>query len=721
MKAEKESTKEPKELTKHKKEIPKSKKKYKYHHRDLSWLSFNRRILMEAQDKSVPLYNRILFIAIYSSNLDEFFRVRVASIRSLIELDKKKINQELNLKPKKLLTAIRHEVDQQLEAYGRTLREEILPELAQNNIILYWNTEILPQHRAYLLHYFQCKILAYLQPIVINEENHQEVFLNNRELYFALRLQLKANETVTEYAYLNIPSDVLPRFIELPQVNGKYYYIFLDDVIRLYMASIFPMHQVVECQAIKLNKDADLNIEDEYSGDLIDKISKQIKKRNIGAPSRFLYDAGTSDELRDFMARVLGLHEDDLVAGGRYHNLNDLTKLPNPVGGALKGPRMKGLSYAPLEQENSIFDVIAEQDHLLHFPYYSYDYVLRFFNEAAIDPRVVEINATFYRIASDSVIANALISAARNGKLVKVFFEVKARFDEANNLRWAERLKKAGIEITYSLPGLKVHAKVAMVKQQLADGGIRRFGFLGTGNFNEVTAGIYADHGLLTCHSQVMEEIDCVFKHLYRKSDTDEFINTDFKHILVSQFNLQPRFVELIARETENAKKGLPAKIVIKLNNLEDPVMIDKLYEASMAGVKIDMVVRGICCLVPEHEGISENIRVVRVVDGFLEHARVWVFHNNGNEEMFMGSADWMRRNLYHRIEVVFPVYDEALKGEVNKMLEIQLTDNTSAVRLDSELTNVVFEPNDAAPGIRSQRDYYQYLKEKLAAAFPEA
>lgn len=679
---------------------------YAYFDRDLSWLSFNYRVLQEAGDKHVPLYERIKFLAIYSSNLDEFFRVRVAGLRSLIEIDKKKINKQLGLKPKKLLKTILEQVNKELNEFGRIKREEIIPELKNNNIVLYRGEPVREEHKGEMKHYLMSKILSYLQPVLMSDDVEQKEFLENRALYFAIALDKTNEEGVEEdvYAYLNIPTDHLPRFSSLSKLGDTYYYIAVDDIIRENLNYLFPGYTIKGCYSIKLNRDAELNIDDEYSGDLVDKISKQIKKRDLGLPTRFLYDSAIPKPFLKFLQDKLGLNKVDMVAGGRYHNMNDLFGLGNPLRPNLENEDLPVIHKKGLDQHVSIFDAISEKEYMLHFPYQSYDYVLQFFNHAAIDPNVEEIKATFYRVASNSFIINALISAAKNGKKVTVFVEIKARFDEANNLKWAAKMEEAGVKIIYSIPGLKVHAKVALVYRREKSGEQVGYAFFGTGNFNEKTASIYADHGLLTADKTMTDELNEVFVYLDERKEIKPF-----NHILVSQFNLQPQFLAMIDREIEHVRNGKKAHITIKVNNLEDEVMINKLYEASEAGVKIDMLVRSICRIVPGVKGMSENIRVIRIVDRYLEHARVFVFHNDGSDDLYMGSADWMRRNLYRRIEVVFPIYNPALKAEIQKMIELQLNDNTKACLLNEELENVRVKRDSAS--IRAQTDFYKWLR----------
>ena len=671
---------------------------YTYFDRDLSWLSFNRRLLDEASDDSLPIYERIKFLAIHSSNLDEFFRVRVAALRSIVRIDKKKINKRLMHDPKEALGEILAEVNRQQERFGKIKREEIIPQLKHFGIHLYRGEELLDVHKAFCRDYFRSKVLSYLQPELLLPE--ATIFLENRQLYFAV--ELSSATDLECYALLNIPSNFLPRFIELPQVNGIHFYIALDDIIRENIDFIFPTFKVRNCYSIKLNRDADLLIEDEYSGNLVKKIRKQIDKRNLGVPSRFLYDSSMPGRILALLSKLCELEKDDLVAGGRYHNMHDLFDLPNPKAPDLQYNGLPTIRVPELEDEHLLFDAIDKRDHLLHFPYQSYDYVLRFFNEAAMDHRVKEIKVTFYRIAPRSFISNALISAAKNGKKVTVFVEIKARFDELNNLKWAEKMQQAGVKIIYSMPGLKVHAKVALVIREV-DGVSTTYCYLGTGNFNETTASVYADQALMTSDKTLGEELNNLFLYLAGKLEQPHF-----NELLVSQFNILDAFITKIDREIAHAQAGKKAYMIIKINNLQDIEMIDKLYEASNAGVKIDMIVRSICCLVPTVAGQSENITVHRIVDSYLEHSRAFYFYNDGNAELYQGSSDWMHRNLKNRIEVVFPIKDDALKPDVMKMLELQLNDDTKGVMINEKLEN---QPLGTDSGVRSQRDFYDYLR----------
>ncbi len=658
----------------------------KFYDRDLSWLSFNYRVLMEAKDEQVPLIERLRFLAIYSSNLDEFFRVRVADIRSLAAIDKKKINEKINFKPKKLLEDIHSEVSHQLQQYGNAL-DEVFTQLKEKNVIICTSLEDIPtEAKGAILKYFKTHVSAFLKPVVINKSD--DLFLDNQGLYLGIEFENGVQSC------LKIPSDKLPRFFKT-SIRENTYFIFLDDVIRLHLDLIYPGEKIVNSGSVKLNKNADLLIDDEYEGDLVGKIEKQIKKRNLGSPSRFLFDNALGDSLLNSFVEKLELTEEDVVTGGRYHNLNDFFQI-DVRDPELEYQKLSPIANKEIDESRSIFQLIEKKERLFHFPYHSYDYILQFFNEASIDPEVEEINVTFYRMARSSIIGEALISAAMNGKRVTVFMEVKARFDEENNLIWAKRMKDVGINIVYSLPGLKVHAKVALVKKR-----DKMYGFFGTGNLNEKTSEIYCDHGLLSCDKEMTQELSSVFEYLYIQKTPPPF-----KHLIVSQFNALEKFEALIDNEIKNAKAGKEARIIIKLNNLQEQKLIGKLYEAAENGVDVKMIVRSICCLVPGTNGI----KVKRIVDRYLEHARVFYFYNDGAQEIYMGSSDWMNRNLHRRVEVSFPIYDEKMKQELLTILKLQWKDDIKGVWLNERIENERPEPEEK---VQAQTDTYQFIKDQ--------
>lgn len=648
----------------------------RYNDRDLSWLAFNYRVLQEAADPQVPLYERIKFLAIFSSNLEEFFRVRVGNLRRLMRLSKKKL-KKLELDPHTLHAVLLQEVKRQQAEFGQIFRGEIIPELESRGIQLVNETQLDAAQEAFVNEFFDLHLKYHLRPIFLDERK-MTPFLKDRAIYFVLELApRKSRSKETQPAMLMIPTDVLPRFVELPSPLGQYQYIFLDDIIRFKFAEIFPGFKVKHAHSVKMSRDADLQIDDEYSGDLVEKIKKALTKRDTGIPARFLYDETISEPFLAKIQQFFRFGEEDKVPGGRYHNFFNFFEFPNPYRPDLEYPTLPPLLCNDFDGENTMFHHIRERDHVLHFPYQTYDYVIRFLNEAATSTRVQRIKVTQYRVAQNSAVVNALIMAARNGKEVTVFVELKARFDEALNLHWAREMEKAGVKIIYSIPGLKVHAKIALV-ERLEDGHIQRYAFLSTGNYNEKTARIYCDHGLLTADARITGEVAKVFDFLEHRSE-----GIRFEHLLVAQFGLLDRFSEMI--DEVIAAKG-DRRILIKLNGLEDTAMIEKLYEASEAGVKIDMIVRGICCLKPGVPEMSENIRVIRLVDRFLEHARIFHFKADGIDRLFMGSADWMARNLHRRIEVVFPVFDANIKKQVLDLCDFQLRDNTKARALGPDL-----------------------------------
>ncbi|MBL0233039.1 MAG: polyphosphate kinase 1 [Chitinophagaceae bacterium] len=690
-------------------------KTYGFLNRDLSWLSFNHRVLIEAADTKVPLYSRISFLSIFSSNLDEFFRVRMPSIFAFTSIDAKKTSLRDEY-PLGLVKDVQELVNSYQEEFGRILTQQILPELRANNIQLYYNDTIRDEHEETIREYFLSKVLSFLQPILLQKENQAQVFLENNALYFIVVIEPKEESGKRFYALLNIPSDHLPRFMELPKIGEDNFIVFLDDVLRVNLEEVFAGYNIMGAYAVKMTRDAEMSLEDEFSGDLAEKIEKQLEKRETGHATRFLFDKTMPQEVRDFLRDYLMLKPEEMVEGGRYHNLKDLGSLPNPKKGSLTYPNWPSVSHPGFDNHRSIFQSIAQGDKMLHLPYHSYNYILRFFNEAAIDPHVKEISVTLYRVAADSHIVNALISAAKNGKKVTVFVELKARFDEANNLRWSKKMKAAGVKIINSIPRLKVHAKVALVRRVEKEV-TQLYSFMATGNFNESTGRFYTDHVMFTCDPEFGNELAPLFDYLQSRKQPADYGKIPFKLLLVSQFNMIKRFSQLIDREIENAKAGKEASIIIKLNNLQERAMITKLYKASMAGVKVQMIVRSICALAPGVPGQSENIIVKRIVDRYLEHARVFVFHNDGDPEYYMGSADWMNRNLHSRIEVCFPVKDKNLCKELEHILELQLQDNQKAVIISSDMeTGKANNMRVLSAGIEpvaAQESIYEYVKNR--------
>jgi polyphosphate kinase len=675
---------------------------FSFFNRDLSWLSFNERVLMEATKENVPLLERIKFLSIYSSNLDEFYRVRIPALMALHQIEKKIEPGDGDLPGSSaVLPEIKMTIQRQQEQFGKTL-QQILPGLKENSIHLLYNEPfpdlLIPLARAY----FFTQVLAFLQPVYLL---HPAIsfFPENNKLYLVAVIEHKPGKE--EYIIINVPTDNLPRFYSV-KPGDMQYIAFIEDIIRNNLDFLFKDALITGCYSFKITRDAELELEDEYGGDMADAIEKQIAKRDLGLATRFLHQPGIPLRCLQTLINTLGLFGAVNVEGGTYHNLKDLASLPanDPALSYAKWPAVT--NKADLEIP-SLLDKIMSRDMILHVPYQSYDPILRFFNEAAADPEVKEIYVTLYRVASESKIVNALISAAHNGKKVTVFIELKARFDEANNIRWAKRMKAAGVKIIYPIPGLKVHAKIALVKREQKNR-MQYFGLLATGNLNETTAKFYTDHILLTADSAMLREMELLFIFLTRRKKPASSDLIRFDHLLVAQFNLQSRFLELIEREIIYAKRGLPAGIILKLNNLEEKGLISKLYEASNAGVKISLIIRGICCVIPGVQGMSENITVIRIVDRYLEHGRIFIFHNNGNEELWLGSADWMNRNIYRRIEVCFPVYDEAIRAAMTRIIQLQLEDTVQAVSIDGSLNNISIKKNDLY--IQSQWAIYKMI-----------
>jgi len=676
----------------------------KYFDRDISWLAFNELILLEAAKESAPLLERIKFLSIYSSNLDEFYRVRMPVQMALHHIAENESADGITEQSKPNLQEARQVISGQLDKFGQILTRQIIPSLRENNIHLFYNEEIPEAVLTRVNDYFHSQVMAFLQPVDLADD--KAFFPENNKIYFLVDLEQDGKE---RNMILNIPSDQLSRFYSL-SIDKTQYIIFLDDIIRFNLDKIFKGADIKGCFCIKITRDAEIDLKDEYSGDLSEQIEKQLQQRDLGLATRFLYEPGVPLRILYLLESRLNISVDSITEGGRYHNLKDLGQIPVRIP-QFNNDEWPSLPINEINYKASLFDQVKEKDLCIHAPYQSYNTILRFFNEAAIDTTVEEIYITLYRVASNSRIVNALISAARNGKKVFVMIELKARFDEANNIKWAKKMKSAGVQIVYSVSALKVHAKVALVKRNI-DGRSNYTGLLSTGNFNETTAAFYTDHILITTNRDMLREVELLFIFLLKRKKPGPEDKIDFKHLLVAQFNLQSRFIELIDREIANAKQDLPASIMIKLNNLEERVLINKLYEASQAGVKISMIVRSICCLVPGVADLSENIAITRIVDRYLEHGRLFLFHNSGQQDLYMGSADWMNRNIYHRIEVCFPVKDKDIKAQIIAMLNLQLNDNIQAVRVDENLNNIKVESD--APPDQSQKQIYLLLKNKM-------
>jgi len=678
---------------------------YQYFNRDISWLSFNHRVLMEAEDRTVPLYERINFIAIYSSNLEEFYKVRVAEHKAVARGGySEDMTQD---EAAELIVRIAEEVNRQLEDRIRIFQEGILPELRRNHIVFYQRKqEVEPIHYEFITNYFREEIFPYLQPVPVSR-TRVKVFLRADRLYLCTRLRRKDNG-VTEYYIMKLPYSKVPRFVELPSKDGTYYLMYMEDIIKANIGLMFPGYEVDCSYCCKISRDADIMVDDDAVSTeiMVEQLKKKVKKRKIGAVCRFVYDRQMPQDFLQYLVDAFELNPDELMPGDKHLNLEDLAKLPNPNPMLLKSSLPKPILLNGLDKKQSILKYAGKRDLLLHYPYHSFDHFIHFLYEAVHDASVEEIMITQYRVAPHSEVINQLMAAAQNGKKVTVFVELKARFDEENNLATAELMQRAGIHIIYSMKGLKVHAKVALVLRRHKDGRPKKsFAYISTGNFNEKTATVYADSALFTSNAEVVNDLHTLFLVLRK-----ELVEPEFKHLLVPRFNLLPKLNELLEFEKREASLGRKAHVILKMNALQDTAMIDELYRASEAGVQIDLIVRGICCLIPG-QPYSRNIRITRIVDGYLEHARVWFFHHGGKEQVYMGSPDWMRRNLYRRIEAVTPVLDHVLKQEMINLLYIQLADNQKAVWVDEGLRNIRKKSNGKP--IMAQRAFYEYLIKK--------
>ncbi len=676
------------------------------YNRDLSWLGFNFRVLQEAADKRVPLFERLKFFAIFSSNLDEFFRVRYPSILAISKLNRKTQLQAKNQYDENLPDKVQSEVNRQLQVYSSILNQSLLPELKENKINLYYNESIRDEHIGEIREIFLSHVLTFIQPLFLDAELSKNFIPENNYLYFVITLKAPGEQMI-KHAVVNIPSEKLPRYFTLSPMDDMQYVIFIDDIIRENVPCLFPGFEILGIYSVKFNRDAELHFDEEYAPDLLSKIEKQLQKRQYGPPSRFLYETGMPRNVQLFLASAFDIKHEELFEGGRYHNLSDFAKLPT-FGKDLFYPQLKPLSYPGEMKCGDIFEVLNQKDILLHLPYDSYNTVLSFFNQAAVDSSVTDIYITIYRVASESHIVNALISAAKNGKNVTVFVELKARFDEANNIKWSRIMKEAGVQIVYSPTEIKVHSKIGLIKKKIGDQTVC-YCILSTGNFHEVTAKFYTDHVLLTTDPIITEELLELYKLLSKKKRE----KVQFDTLLVSQFNMIDKFEKLIDQEIQKVQFGKEGLIRIKVNNLEEPSMIHLLYKASNAGVQVQLLVRSVCCLVPGVEGISENITVKRIVDRYLEHSRIFIFGGDDDGEVIFGSADWMNRNLHRRIEVCVPIKDKTCKQELLDYFKLQWQDNDKAVVLNSAMENIK-EPSDSPDSFNAQLSIYNYLRKRV-------
>jgi polyphosphate kinase len=679
---------------------------HKYIDREKSWLAFNARVLQEAADDSVPLLDRLRFLGIFSNNLDEFFRVRFAAIRRLSLSGISGEKYFGGVTAQQLIKDITGIVIQQQSESLRIL-SNIEEQLGTENIFIINENDINKEQEVFLKDFFIQKLSPELVTIILNDLAEFPV-LKDSLGYLAVKLVMKKNQEV-RYAIIEIPK-MINRFVVLPSSNEKQYVILIDDVIRMHLSSIFNIfnYESVSAHMIKITRDAQLDIDSDLSKSMLEKISTSVKDRRIGEPVRFIYDQEIDkDTLKFFLDKMNIDSTDSIIPGGRYHNRRDYMDFPNLGRYDLLYKKNDPLPIPGLSLEGSILEKIAEKDYLLNAPYQSFAYLIKFLREAALDPKVTSIKITLYRLAKNSQIISSLINAAKNGKKVIVQIELQARFDEASNISYSEQMQTEGIQLIFGIKGLKVHSKVCVI-ERVEKNKIKRYGFISTGNFNESTAKIYTDVTLFTCHPQILKDISKIFEFF----DINYKVQR-YKHLIVSPQYTRHRFVKLIDREITHAVAGRKTFMKLKMNSLSDLAMIDKLYEASIAGVKIQLEVRGICSLIPGVKGLSENIQAISIVDNYLEHSRVYIFGNAGFTEVYISSADMMTRNIDARVEVTCPIYDQEIKNELIENFDIGWKGNVKARFHSYKLDNKYRVRNDD-PIFRAQLETYKYYQRKV-------
>ena len=693
-------------------------KENRYINREISWLQFNARVLQEAEDPSVPLLERLRFIGIFSNNLDEFFKVRYSRVQQIAMAGKQGKSMLQGYEASELLELITSIVIRQQSRSFKVINS-IFKEFKAHNIHVIREDEVNSFQADFLSTYFVEKISPILMVYMLDNIDSFP-HLKDSAVYLAVKLVLDSNKKRSEniqekdkkiYALIEIPVSI-DRFVVLPiGADGKQYVMFLDDVIRYNMDTLFNIlnYSSVSAHMIKITRDAQLDIDSDFKKSFIDKISKSVQNRKKGNPVRFVYDKNIDTDTLKFLLQKMNIQESDsIIPGGRYHNRKDYMKFPSLGHDELTFNAMKPLSIKGLDLKGSILEKIAQKDYLLHTPYQSFSYVVKFLREVAIDPKVISIKITIYRLSKMSHIISALVNAAKNGKEVTVQIELQARFDEANNIMFAKKLQREGVRVVFGVPGLKVHCKTCLI-ERLEQKKIVRYGFISTGNFNESTAKIYTDFTLFTSHAGILKDLHKVFNFF----DINYKVPT-YKHLLVSPHYNRPKINELINQEIKKAKDGEPARIRIKVNSLSDLNLIDRLYKASETGVKVDLIIRGICCLIPGVKGMSENIRVISVVDRFLEHPRLYIFGTDKNPKIYISSADWMVRNMDRRVEVSCPIYDTEIQNEILDTFEICWKDNVKAREITNDQSNTYVKNTKETPKIRSQQMLYTYYNDQL-------
>jgi polyphosphate kinase len=682
--------------------------------RDISWLSFNGRVLQEAADKTVPLRERVKFLGIFSNNMDEFFRVRVATLKRMADVGSRIRNMHMEISPEKILDQIQEIVLEQQEVFA-SVWESIRRELQNDNIHLITERRLNKEQQKFVQTFFEEEVRSNIIPLMI-ESIPQFPYLRDKSIYLGVVMWKRTEKMLKTYSIIEVPSKAIGRFIKLPSPEGEHHIILLEDVIRFNLKSIFSYFGFTSYQSwvFKVTKDAEIDIDNDISTSLIQKIEKGVKNRRKGKTVRFVYDQQMDAGLLGYLMKKLNLSKrSSLIPGGRIHNFRHFMDFPDVF--SKKSHRKKPFTHPMLRHTIRVTDVVLAKDIMLNFPYHSFSTVIDFLREAAIDPSVTEIKITAYRLASNSKIVNALINAVRNGKKVSVMLELRARFEEEANLEWKDRLEEEGVKVLMSIPNMKVHAKICLIKKRI-DNTTLLYGFVSTGNLNEKTSTVYGDHCLLTANKNIMADVSRLFAYMEKWKDGTDMLKT-CKTLIPCPTHLRRELNRLINREIKNAREGKPASIIIKSNSISDEQLIEKLYEAAKAGVILRLIVRGIFCMYSKNKKFKHPVKAVSIVDEYLEHARVFVFHNLGDEKLFISSADWMVRNLDHRIEITCPILDENIKKVVKTILQIQLSDNVKARLLDNELSNRYVRNTDHKK-IRSQVEIYNYLHQKSEHPF---
>ena len=676
----------------------------KYINRELSWLDFNARVLQEASNKEVPILERLRFIGIFSNNLDEFFQVRYATVKRIADAKPSIKNNKDNIAAKQLLDKITSKVIS-LQSESSLILESIEKSLKKENIVFINEKEVPESHKEFLKDYFIQKISPALVTVILSN-NKLHDFKDNKAF---LITNIKLIEKDNIYALVEIPRDI-SRFVVLPKKNDRQYIMLIDDIIRYHLDIIFSFfnYSHIEANMLKITRDAEFDIDDiDISKSYIKKIQEYVNKRKISNPVRLVYDKNISSSTLKYLIKKIKITSyDSLIPGGKYHHRSDYMNFPDLGRSDLLYPKEKSLDIKDLKIESNLLDQIEEKDFLMYTPYHSFSYLVSVLKQSAIDPTVKSIKITLYRLSKKSNVISSLINAAKNGKKVLVQIELQARFDEENNIKVSQQLKAAGVDIIFGVKGLKVHSKICLI-ERFKGNKKRYYGFVSTGNFNESTAKIYSDFTLLTSNQKILKEVHKVFDFL--KANYKIY---DYKHLIVSPHQTSNKLLELIDNEILNVKKGLKGHIILKLNSFTSYKFVDKLYEASKSGVKIKLLIRGICCLIPDKIGLSENIEVKSVVDKYLEHSRVYVFENAGDMKIYISSADLMTRNIEKRVEVACPIYQDDLKNQILETLYINDNDNVKS-RLINHNSQNEFIINSKKI-IRSQLDTYSYFKNNL-------